>query len=50
MPWWPEKICEKVERIVWIVYLLGDTGEDWHEFTAYDHQGKVLGVYRMDGY
>lgn len=50
MPWWPEETCEKVERIVWRVYLLGDAGEDWHEFTAYDSHGKVLGVHRVDGY
>lgn len=50
MPWWPEETCEKVEKIVWRIYLLGETGEDWHEFTAYDKRGKVLGVHRMDGY
>lgn len=50
MPWWPEEICEKVEKIVWRVYLLGEAGEDWHEFTAYDNQGKVLGVHRLDSY
>lgn len=50
VPWWPEEICEKVDKIIWKVYLLGDAGEDWHEFTAYDSHGKVLGVHRMDGY
>ena len=50
MPWWPEETCERVDKIVWRVYLLGDAGEDWHEFTAYDSHGKVLGVHRMDGY
>ncbi len=50
MAWWPEEICQKVDKIIWRVYLLGDAGEDWHEFTAYDSQGKVLGVHRMDGY
>jgi hypothetical protein len=50
MPWWPEEVCERVDKIVWRVYLLGEAGEDWHEFTAYDSRGKVLGVHRMDGY
>ncbi len=50
MSWWPEEICEKVEKIIWRVYLLGDAGEDWHEFTAYDKQGNVLGIHRTDGY
>lgn len=48
-PWWPEEICMKIERIVWGVYCLGET-EDWHEFTAYDKEGKVLGVHRVNGY
>jgi len=43
VPWWPEETCEKV-------YMLGDAGEDWHEFTAYDSHGQVLGVHRLDGY
>ncbi len=50
MPWWPEEICGKVERIIWRVYLLGEAGEDWNEFTAYDKHNKVLGVHRIDGY
>ena len=48
-PWWPEEICMRVEKIVWSVYCLGET-EDWHEFTAYDQRGKILGVHRVDGY
>jgi hypothetical protein len=47
-PWWPEEICEKVEKIIWRVYCLGELGEDWHEFTAYDGHGKVLGVHRKE--
>ncbi len=50
MPWWPEEICEKIEKVIWRVYLLGEAGEDWHEFTAYDGRGKVLGVHRIDGF
>jgi hypothetical protein len=50
VPWWPEETCEKVDKIIWRVYLLGDAGEDWHEFTAYDSHGQVLGVHRLDGY
>ena len=49
MPWWPEEICERVERIIWRVYLLGEAAEDWNEFTAYDNHGNVLGVHRVDG-
>jgi hypothetical protein len=50
MPWWRDEICDKVEKIIWRVYLLGEAGEDWHEFTAFDSHGKVLGVHRTDGY
>ncbi len=50
MPWWPEEICEKVDKIVWRVYLLGEAGEDWHEFTAYDNRDRVLGVHRVNSY
>jgi len=49
-PWWPDDICEKIEKIVWVVYSLGDPGEDLHEFTAYDTQGKILGVRRVERY
>ena len=49
-PWWPEDICQKVEKIVWMVYCLRELGEDWHEFTAYDGRGKILGAHRVDGY
>ena len=50
LPWWPEGICEKIDKVIWRVYLLGESGEDWNEFTAYDSRGKVLGVHRADGY
>jgi hypothetical protein len=46
--WWPEKVCERAERIVWVVYSLGGIGEDLHEFTAYDKRGNVLGVRRIE--
>lgn len=49
-PWWPEEICERVDKIVWVVYSMGDVGEDLHEFTAYDARGRVLGVRRIEGY
>lgn len=49
-PWWPEEICEKIDRIVWQVYCLGETGDDWHEFTAFDAHGKVVAVRRTEGY
>ena len=49
-PWWPEEICNKIDKIVWRVYCLGEPGEDWHEFTAYDERGKILGVHRVEGY
>jgi hypothetical protein len=49
-PWWPEETCEKIDKIIWRVYLLGEAGEDWHEFTAYDRHGRVLGAHRMDAY
>lgn len=38
-PWWPDNICEKIEKIVWTVYCLGEVGEDWHMFVSYDSQG-----------
>jgi hypothetical protein len=44
VPWRPENICEQVEKIIWRVYLLGEAGEDWRGFTAYDNHGNVLGV------
>jgi hypothetical protein len=47
-PWWPEEICGKVEKIVWVVYSMGEIGEDLHEFTAYDNRGKVVGVHRTE--
>lgn len=49
-PWWPEEICARVEKIVWVVYSLGELGEDMNEFTAYDDRGMVLGVHRVEGY
>jgi len=49
-PWWPEDICQKIEKIVWMVYCLGEPGEDWHEVTAYDGRGKILSAHRVDGY
>jgi len=49
-PWWPEAICNKIEKIVWVVYCLGDPGDDWHEFTAYDGRGEVLATRRVEGY
>lgn len=49
-PWWPEEVCARVERIVCVVYSLGEIGEDLHEFTAYDAHGKILGVHRIEGY
>lgn len=49
-PWWPEEVCVKIEKIVWSIYYLGEAGEDWHEFTAYDKRGTILGVHRVDGY
>ena len=49
-PWWPDEICGKIEKIVWVVYSLGEQGEDLHEFTAYDARGKMLGVHRVESY
>jgi hypothetical protein len=49
-PWWPEGICQKIDKIVWMVYCLGEQGEDWHQFTAYDASGQVLGVHRVEGF
>jgi hypothetical protein len=49
-PWWPEDVCRKIEKIVWVVYTLGEQGDDWHEFTAYDHAGAILSVRRVEGY
>jgi hypothetical protein len=48
-PWWAEEICERVEKIVWIVSRLGESREDWQEFTAYDNRGEMLGVHRVEG-
>lgn len=49
-PWWPEEVCMKIEKIVWSVYCLGEMGEDWHEFTAYDARGTILSVHRGQDY
>ena len=49
-PWWPEEICEKIDRITWRVYCLGEAGDEYNEFTAYDKHGRVLAVHRVDGY
>ena len=48
-PWWPEEICMELEKIIWFAYCLGET-ENWHEFTAYDKCGNILGIHRIDGY
>jgi hypothetical protein len=48
--WWPEEICESIERIVWVVSTIGDGDECWQEFTAYDAAGKRLGRHRIEGY
>ena len=39
-----------IEKIVWRVYCLDESGEDWHEFSAYDIHGTILGVHRIEGY
>jgi hypothetical protein len=49
-PWWPEEICARVEKIVWVVYSLWEVGEDMNEFIGYDDRGMVLGVHRVEGY
>lgn len=49
-PWWPEEVCRKIEKIVWAVYCMGETGEEWQEFTAYDERGRILNVRRVEGY
>jgi hypothetical protein len=49
-PWWPEEICGKIDKIIWTVYCLGEPGEDWHQFTAYDIRGRIVGVHRMESY
>jgi hypothetical protein len=48
-PWWPEAICASIERIDWTVSGLGEPGECWQEFTAYDDRGRVLGKHRVEG-
>jgi hypothetical protein len=47
-PWWSEEICERVEKIVFVVSCLGEFPEDWQEFTAYDSSGSILGVHRVE--
>lgn len=49
-PWWPEAVCEKIEKIVWKTYCLGDPGDEWHEYIAYDGKDRVLAVHRKEGY
>lgn len=48
--WWPEEVCEKIERIVWVVSSLNEADECWQEFTAYDASGERLGSHRIEGY
>jgi hypothetical protein len=50
IPWWPEEVCSKIEKIVWAVYCTEETGEEWQEFTAYDERCWILNVRRVDGY
>lgn len=47
--WWPEEVCVKIERIVWVVSDLSEGGECWQEFTAYDACGRRLGTHRVEG-
>lgn len=49
-PWWPEDICDKIEKIIWTVYSMGEVGEDWHQFVAYDSRGQIVGTHRMEVY
>jgi hypothetical protein len=49
-PWFPEEVCKKIEKIVWAVYCLGEPGDDWQEFTAYDDRDRILSVHRMEGF
>jgi hypothetical protein len=48
--WWPEDVCARIEKIVWVIYCTGETGDEWHEFTAYDKRGKILKVRRVEGF
>lgn len=50
IPWWPEEVCSKIGKIVWAVYCMGETGEEWQELTAYDERGRILNVRRVEGY
>lgn len=49
-PWWPEEVCAKIDRLVWVVSSLDDSGDCWQEFTAYDNSGRVLGTHHVEGY
>lgn len=48
-PWWPEEVCERIERILWVVSGLNESDEGWQEFTAYDATGERLGTHRIEG-
>lgn len=48
--WWPEEVCEKIERLDWVVSGLDEDPEYWQEFTAYDAEGNRLGSHRIEGY
>jgi hypothetical protein len=43
-PWWPEEICATVDKIMWMICCRGDPEEDWHQLTAYDAHGRMVGV------
>jgi len=47
-PWWPDEICERVDKIVFVVSSLGESAADWQEFTAYDTNGMILGIHRIE--
>lgn len=48
-PWWPEEICARIDRIVWMASSLNEPGDCWQEFTAYDCNGSLLGTHRVEG-
>ena len=48
--WWPEEVCEQIERIELVASSLNEDDEPWQEFIAYDASGKRLGCHRIEGY
>lgn len=47
--WWAEDLCAKIDKITWVVSGLDEPGECWQKFAAYDENGTLLGIHKVEG-